>query len=144
MQQKLTRVPGIFFSIFSRRDLFTTLSNLNLQVFLPHSRSEEVEILCLGTDRVETTFHATAAYLFIYYLLRWQDVREVLVEVPQGEDAMEEFSVKTVPGLRRSCVDRGDFLSPKPPSESSTCPFQASLRGNEGLLFSTHFHPDEQ
>lgn len=144
MQQTHSRVPGIFFSIFSRRDLSTTLSNPNLQVFPSHSRSVEVEILRLGMDRVDSTLRTTAAYLFIYYLLRWQDVREVLDEVPQGRDTTEEFSVKTVPGLRRSCVDWGDFLSLEPPSESSLCPFQACLRGNEGLLFSTHFHLDEQ
>lgn len=57
---------------------------------------------------------------------------------------MEEFVVKTVEGPRRSCVDRGDFLSLEPPSESSACPFQGSLRGNRGLLFSTHSHPDGQ
>lgn len=58
-------------------------------------------------------------YIFIFYLLRWLDVRKVLDEVPQGGSATEEFSVKTIPGPRRSCVDRGDFLSLKPPSESS-------------------------
>lgn len=94
MQQKQSRDLGIFFSIFSRRDLSTTLSNPNLQVFLSLSRSVEVELLRLGTERVDSTRHTTAAYLFIYFLLRWQDVREVFVEVPQGETQRRSFQSK--------------------------------------------------
>lgn len=94
MQQKQSRDLGIFFSIFSRRDLSTTLSNTKLQVFLSLSRSVEVELLRLGTDRVGSTLYTTAAYLFIYFLLRWQDVREVLDEVPQGEIQWRSFQSK--------------------------------------------------
>lgn len=144
MQQKQTRVPGIFFSIFSRRDLFTTLSNLKLQVFF-FTLKVSWSGASLPRDGPRRLHVPRNRCLFIYLLSpEMAGCQRGFGWSSSGGDAMEEFSVKTVPGLRRSCVDRGDFLSLKPPWESGTWPFQTSLEGNKGLLFNTHFPPDEQ
>lgn len=64
-----------------------------------------MELLRLGTDRADAALRTTAAYLFIYYLLRRQDVREVLDEVPQG--AGRNGGVFSQTSLRSEEVMRG-------------------------------------
>lgn len=97
-----------------------------------------MELLRLGTDRAEAALRTTAVYLFIYYLRDGRMSERFWMKFLRGQDAMEEFSVKPVSGLRRSCVDRSDFLSLKTSLREQCVPFSSLPQGETRVCYLAH------